>query len=106
MHLADRRSRQRFVVELREQLGNRFAELRFDDLPDFRDRHRRHLIPELRQFIEIVRGEEIGPGGKHLAELDRGRAKLFERQPERFRIVWTSSSTSKSGRLFGREADG
>ena len=44
MHLPDRRGRQRRVVELGEQLGDRFAEFCFDDFPDFRDRHGRHLI--------------------------------------------------------------
>jgi hypothetical protein len=42
----------------------------------------RHVVDELRQFFDVDVGQQVGPRGEQLAQLDERRAELLERLPE------------------------
>ncbi len=78
MHLGDGRGGERRVLELREQLRQRAAELRFDDPARFVGGERRHPVLQRLQLADHVRGKQILAHAQRLSELDERRAELFE----------------------------
>ena len=78
MYLADRRCRDRRLVELGEELLDGELELFADDALDVRVRERAHVVLELLQLLDDVRRDDVGPRREQLAELDEGRAELVE----------------------------
>ena len=55
---------------------------------DFR-RERRHPVLQSGEFVGDIGGNQVAPGGEHLAEFDEDRPERFERlaQPDRARLV-------------------
>jgi len=74
VHLSDRRRGDRRVVELREELGNRKAEILLDHLLDVLDRKRANVVLQAPQLRDDVGREHVGPRREQLAELDERRA--------------------------------
>ena len=46
---------------------------------DVRERHRRHVVDELPELLDVDVRQEVGPRREQLPELDVGRAELLER---------------------------
>src|SRR5207253_1896705 len=82
MHLSDRGRRDRLLVELREELRDREAEILFDHLLDVRDRKRADVVLQPSQLGDDVGRQDVGPRREQLAELDEGRAELVEHLAE------------------------
>ena len=80
MHLGDRGSGNRRVVEAGEQRVERLAELGLDDSPGFGAGEGRQVVLQLRQVGSDPFAQEIGAGRQGLAELDEGRAHLLQRR--------------------------
>ena len=78
MHLSDRGGGDRRLVELREELGDREAEILLDHLLDICDRKRPDVVLQAAQLRDDVGRKDVGPRRQQLAELDEGRAKLVE----------------------------
>ena len=76
MRLGDGGGRERLGVDADECLG---ANVLVDHRLDRGERLRRHLVDEPAQLLDVDVGEEVGPGGEQLAELDVRRAELFQR---------------------------
>ena len=49
---------------------------------DLGERHRRHLVDELRELLDVHVRQQIRTRGEKLPELDIRRTELFERAPE------------------------
>ena len=82
VHLADRRSGDRRLVELEEEPLDRLPELLLDHLPHLRERDRRHVVLELSQLDDDVRRHDVGPRRQKLAELHERRPELVEHLPQ------------------------
>ena len=78
MHLADRRGRERLLVELGEQPLDRLAELRADRALDVRERERAHVVLEPAQLGDDVGRNDVGPRREQLPELHERRPELVE----------------------------
>jgi hypothetical protein len=78
VHLAQRRRGERLGVELGEDPRQPDAELGGDDPLDLVGVERRDVVLQPRQRLDVRRGEEVGPSGHQLAELDVGGAEPFE----------------------------
>ena len=81
--LPEARAAERLRIELREQLADARAELLLDDLLDLGEGNRIDVVLEMLQLVDVGLGQEIGPRGQHLAELDVRRAELDESLAER-----------------------
>ena len=86
MHLADRRRGERRLVEAHEQVLERLMQLRFDDPAHLAERDRWRVILESCQFLEHVRGQQVGARTEHLPELRERGAQFPERQSEMLRL--------------------
>ena len=109
VHLGDRGRGDRPVVEAREQLGERPAELALDQLAGERAVERRQVVLQLREIGGELLAEQVGAGREALAELDEARARApaaraARRWPGRPGASWRDSrrarrrTTSGSGR--------
>ena len=78
MHLADRRRRDRRLVEVEERLLDGEAELLPDDALDLPHRDRRDVVLELSKLPDDVRWHDVRAGREQLPELDERRAELVE----------------------------
>jgi hypothetical protein len=76
--LRDRGGRDRLRVDTREDVAEGAA----DDRLELRERHRRHLVDEPAQLLDVDVGQEVGPRGEELPQLDVGRAEALEGEPE------------------------
>ena len=82
MHLRDGGAGHRQRLELLEHLRYRAAEGTLQlGVREF-SRKRRHLILQPRQFVRNIGGQQVAPGGEHLAELDEQRPQGFQRQAQ------------------------
>jgi hypothetical protein len=79
MDLRDRRRRQRLLADLREHAR---AQVAVDDRSQDGERHRLDVVDETAQLLDVGVGQQVGPRGEDLAELDEGRPELLERLPE------------------------
>jgi hypothetical protein len=77
--LRNRRCGERLRIDLREEVA---VELFVQHLLDLRERHRRYLVDEPRQLLDVDIGKQVRPRREELAELDVRRAELFERIAE------------------------
>src|SRR5688500_9407298 len=68
--LAEARAPQRLLLERFEQLADASAQLLFDALFDLLEVHRRDIVLEVLELIDVRQGQEIRPRGEHLAQLD------------------------------------
>jgi hypothetical protein len=75
MGLRDRCGGERLWIDAREDV---VAEVGADRRVDVDERHRRHLVDELRQLLDVDVGQEIGAGREELPELDVRRPQLLE----------------------------
>jgi hypothetical protein len=80
--LRDRRRRQRFLGEFREEGLEGRAEVVLDDLPDVGEGLGRHLVAELAELVHHLLREEAFPAGEDLAELHVARPELLEGAPQ------------------------
>jgi hypothetical protein len=78
VHLADRRGRDRGLLELGEQLFDRELELLADDALYVLVREGAHVVLERLKLGEDVGRNDVGAGREELAELDESRAELVE----------------------------
>ena len=78
VHLADRRSGHRHFLELEERLLDRQTELGLDRPLDVGVRYGPHVVLELLELDEDVRGHDVGARREQLAELDERRPELVE----------------------------
>jgi hypothetical protein len=85
--LGDRRGGERLRVDPDEDFS---VELAADHGLDLRERHRRDLVDEPRELLDVDVRHQVRPRREQLPELHVGRAELFEGQPE------------LTGRLSGR----
>jgi hypothetical protein len=77
--LRDRRRREWLRVDADERVRR---QLRRDHFTDLIERHRRDLVHELAELLDVHVGKQVGPRRKELAELDIRRAELLERVPK------------------------
>jgi len=82
VHLADRRGRDRLLVEVEEEACDRVAELGFDHLRRVGIRERAHVVLERAQLGDDVGRDDVGARREQLPELHEGRAELLEHLPE------------------------
>src|SRR5262249_61060937 len=47
-----------------------------------RQRNRRHPVLQGGQLLDVLGGQEIGPGGENLPKLDERRAEVVEQHPK------------------------
>ena len=78
VHLADRRGRDRLLLELEEQPLDRLPELLADRALDVLERERAHVVLQRPELGDDVRRNDVGPGREQLAELHERRAELVE----------------------------
>src|SRR5207247_10735455 len=78
MNLADRRSRERLLVELEEGLLEREPELLLNHVANLRERERPDVVLEPPQLGDDVGRHHVGAGREQLPELDEGGAELIE----------------------------
>jgi hypothetical protein len=64
--LRNRRTRQRLLVDPRERVR---AELLVDRAPDLLERHRRGVVDELRELVDVDVRKQVRPRREQLAEL-------------------------------------
>ncbi len=79
MHLTNRSRGNRFIIKLREDLLERLAELRFDDLPNRRGWIALDVGLQLLQFGRQRRADQIGPHAEDLSQLDERRSQIHQR---------------------------
>jgi hypothetical protein len=82
VRLRKRRAGQRLGIDALEHLAGVLAEFFGQQGLDGRPRRGGHPVLQLGQFGGHRRGQQVGPGGQHLAELDEDRAGLFQRRPQ------------------------
>ncbi len=82
MNLRDGRRGQRLETEILKDCFPRLSVSALDDRPRLLAGERRHLILQFGQFQGDVVGQQIAPGGQHLAELDENRPQILQRQPD------------------------
>ena len=89
-HLAA--AREQSAVDLRNRCGGErlridrredaLAEILADNGLELRERHRRHLVDELAELVDVDVGQEVGAGREELPELHVCRAELLKRASE------------------------
>ncbi len=75
VHLADRRSRERLLLELEEQPLDRLSELVLNRALDVCERERTNVVLQAPQLGDDVGRHDVGPRREQLAELDERRAR-------------------------------
>ena len=79
VHLCDRGGGDRLGLDRDEHVR---GQLLGDDALDLVERHRRNLIHELLELLDVHVRQQVGTRREQLAELDVGRPELLERLPE------------------------
>src|SRR5262249_13193034 len=82
VYLRDRSRGQALHVEARETLGERAAEIRFDDAADGVERFRRNLIAARLELVNQLFRKQAAAGRDGRAEVDVGRPEPLEGTPE------------------------
>ena len=82
VHLADRGSRDRRLVEGEERLLDREPELLLDHPAHVRERKRRHVVLQPAELGDDVGRHHVRPRREELAELDERRPELVEHLPQ------------------------
>jgi hypothetical protein len=77
--LRNRRRSERVGIQAHEEVR---IELLVDHTLDRRERHGRHVVDEPTQLLHVRIGQQVGPGGEELPELDVRRAEILERKAE------------------------
>ena len=80
VHLADRRGRERRLVDALVDVRDAGAEARLDDVLDRFESDPGDLVLELLQLEDERLGEDVLARGEDLAELDEGRAEVLEHE--------------------------
>ena len=78
VNLAEAGAAKRLLLERLEELADTRAQLLFDGLLDFLERHRRDVVLKVLQLVDVRLGEQVGSRRKDLSELDVGRPELDE----------------------------
>ena len=71
MHLRQRGGGDGRRLELVEDVVQRPLQLALDDAADDLERARRHGVLQSREDVDVLVGDEVGPGADELAELDQ-----------------------------------
>lgn len=79
MDLCDRGARERLGLDAGEHLS---AELLVDPRRDLLERHRRRVVDELDQLLDVDVRKQVGPRRQQLSELHVGRPQLLESAAE------------------------
>lgn len=82
MHLGDGGGGHGIHLKLGKEFGHRAAQSVFDDFLGFHTAKGRHPILQPGQLHGDIIGQQIPPGGEHLAELDEHRPQGFQRQTQ------------------------
>jgi len=78
VNLSDRRGGDGTLLEVREQLSDREAEILLDDLLDVGEGERADIVLKAAELGDDVGREHVGPCRQQLPELDEGRPELVE----------------------------
>ncbi len=76
--LTDRGRRDGLCRKRSKKLVRRSAELCFHDFRHVVVGHGRRIVLELRELLDIIRGQDVGPSTEHLPELDERGAEILE----------------------------
>ena len=98
MHLGNGGRSQGFGVYLGKHVFQRLVQLFLNQCPGLGPGKWFHVILQAGQFGGDGFGDHVGPGGQHLAELDKNRAQFFQRPPQLFRRALTASGPGAGGR--------
>ena len=79
MNLRNRSRRQRLGIDAGEQIR---IEVHAHDRENLLERNRRQLVDEPAELLDVDIGQQVGPRGEELPELDVGGAELLERVAE------------------------
>ena len=82
MHLSDRSARERLSVDSGEHIA---AELVIDRAAKLLEWHRRRVVDELRELVDVLVGKQVRPRGQQLAELEVRGPELLEALAELLR---------------------
>ena len=82
VHLSDRGSRHRHLVELEEEATDRLLQILGDHPLDIGEREWRHVVLEATQLDDDVLRDDVGSRGEELTELDERRPELVEHLAE------------------------
>ncbi len=102
VRLRDRGRRERLGIDAREDVR---TEIGLDHGVDLGERHRRHLVDEAAELLDVHVGQEVRPRGEELAQLDEGRAELLQRAPESFRTLTCRVSVTDDADLREHPAE-
>jgi len=80
--LGDGAACERFVAELLEYLLRRTAQLLFYRPARHLPGKRRHVVADPLELLDVFLGQQVGAGGKHLAELHEHRPECLEHPGE------------------------
>jgi hypothetical protein len=75
VRLRDRRRCKRSGIDACEDVG---TEVSPDHRVDLGEGHRRHLVDEVAELLDVHVGQQVRPRRQELAQLDKGRAELLE----------------------------
>ena len=84
VNLCNGGGREGFGIDPHEDIG---GEIVRDHLLDLGKGHRRNLVDQLAELLDVDVWKEIRPGGEQLSQLDVGGAELFQRLPELLRAL-------------------
>jgi hypothetical protein len=85
VHLTDGRGRQGLGVEIMEDFLGITSQFFLEDGTNLLQGKRRNIVLQLGQFIEEIGGNQVGPGGKQLPQLNERRPQFLEHQPQPLR---------------------
>src|SRR5437868_5460567 len=78
VYLTEAGAAERLRLERSEQLADARVQLFFDARLDFLERHRRHVVLQMRQLLDIGLGEQIRARRENLTELDVSGPQLHQ----------------------------
>ena len=85
MHLGDGGGGQRRFAERCEQLRQRGAQFDFDRRAHLVNAHRRQLVVQQLQLIDVGVRQQVAPHREHLSEFEKGQPQFLEGFPNLFR---------------------
>ncbi|MEZ4252003.1 MAG: hypothetical protein R3B99_27635 [Polyangiales bacterium] len=103
VHLTDRRRRDRRLVEAREELIDRSAELLLDHDAKAREVFGRRGVLKRRQLLHPHAGKQVRPRAERLTDLEERAAELFRELAEATRVLHVKRVERTLGVALGHE---